>query len=87
MSAIIKRKLRQTWREAVAARLAQASPAKLAEGLASFDAAVAAGEGEAEAAFATLSAHGLLWHVEGAGFARSTPSAPEPHNRHSVPSV
>ncbi|MDB5558155.1 MAG: hypothetical protein JWQ36_1089 [Enterovirga sp.] len=84
MSAIIKRKLRQTWREAVAARLAQASPATLAQGLEGFDAAVAAGEGEAEAAFVTLSAHGLLWHVDGAGFA---PSSPEPQDRHSVPSV
>ena len=87
MSGIIKRKLRESWREAVAARLGSAAPAKREEGLAAFDAAVAAGEGEAEAAFAALSAHGLLWHVEGAGFTPAPAAAANPANPHSVPSV
>jgi hypothetical protein len=85
MSGIIKRKLRETWRDAVAARLASAAPLKVAEGLATFDAALAQGGGEAEAAHATLSAYDLLWQVEGAGFTPATPASAEVDQRHSVP--
>ena len=87
MSAIIKRKLRETWRDAVAARLASARPDSLAEGLASFDAAVSGGEGEAEAAYATLAAHDLLWHVDAPGFSTAAPTPADEQNPHSVPSV
>jgi hypothetical protein len=87
MSGIIKRKLRETWREAVAARLASAGPETLADGLAAFDAAVASGGGEAEAAHATLSRHDLLWHVEGAGFTTAAPVIAGTDGRHSVPTV
>ena len=82
MSAIIKRKLRETWRSAVARRSAEAAPDSGGEeALALFDRHVAEGQGEAEAAFAALSAYGLLWFVEGAGF---TPPS-EPQDSHSVP--
>jgi hypothetical protein len=87
MSDIIKRKLRETWREAVAARLASAGPETLAEGLSAFDAAVGRGEGEAEAAHAALSHHNLLWHVEGAGFTTAAPIITGTDGRHSVPTV
>jgi hypothetical protein len=87
MSGVIKRKLRETWREAVAARLASAGPETLADGLAAFDDAVARGGGEAEAAHATLSSHGLLWHVEGAGFTTAGRPVAEAEGRHSVPTV
>ncbi len=83
MSAIIKRKLSETWRQAVAARIAERRPDQTPVALATFDAAVSGGEGEAEAAYATLSGLGLLWHVEGAGF--TLPGAE--HGKHSVPSV
>ena len=83
MSAVIKRKLRETWRNAVAGRFAEAAPELADEGLALFDRGVAEGQGETEAAFAALSAYGLLWLVEGAGF---TPPA-EPRDSHSVPSL
>ena len=86
MSAIIKRKLRETWRDAVAARLREGVPDKAAGALAAFDAAVDGGAGEAEAAYATLSAHGLLWRVENAGFT-PPPDQDPPQTRHSVPSV
>jgi hypothetical protein len=84
MSAIIKRKLRETWRDAVAARVADRRPEQTPMALATFDGAVSRGEGQAEAAFATLSALGLLWHVEGAGFT-APPSGEQ--GKHSVPSV
>lgn len=84
MSGIVKRKLHETWREAVANRIAEAAPNALAAGLAAYDAARAEGQGEAEAAFAVLSAHGLLWHVDAPGFAAA---APDPANPHSVPSA
>jgi hypothetical protein len=84
MSAIIKRRLRETWRDAVAARVADRRPEQTPMALAAFDNAVSRGEEEAEAAFATLSALGLLWHVEGAGL---TPPPSEEQGKHSVPSV
>ncbi len=84
MSAIIKRKLRDTWREAVAARIAKCRPDQTLVALTTFDAAVSGGESEAEAAYATLSALGLLWHVEGAGV---TAPPPDEQGSDSVPSV
>jgi hypothetical protein len=87
MSAIIRRKLTESWREAVAVRFREIAPENTRDGLAAFDGALAKGEGDAEAAFATLSAYGLLWHVEGAGFTPAAPSDSEPPDRHSVPNV
>jgi hypothetical protein len=86
MSGIIKRKLHETWREAVAARLASVAPAQLAEGLAAFDALVTQGMGDAEATHATLSTYGLLWQVQGAGFTIAAPAA-DAEGRHSLPTV
>ena len=87
MSAIIRRKLTESWREAVARRFSELAPEKTRDGIAAFDRALAEGEGEAEAAFVTLSAFGLLWHVEGAGFTPPAASESEPQDRDSVPSV
>ena len=87
MSGIIKRKLRETWRDAVSARLASAAPLKVAEGLAAYDAELAQRGGEAEAAHATLSAYGLLWQVDGAGFTTAAPASAEADQRHCVPNA
>lgn len=84
MSGIIKRKLRESWRDAVAARFASALPEAAMEGLSSFDAALVDGAGEAEAAYATLSAHDLLWPVDGAGLTLSTPVHGEADTRPST---
>lgn len=56
MPLIVKRKLHETWRDATADRCSNDAEACLAE----FDATVAAGLSEAEAAFRALEARGLL---------------------------
>lgn len=84
MGQIVKRKLRQTWRDAVAARLAEADPAGLEGGLAAFDAERAGGQGEAEAAYAVLAARRLLWTVDAPGFATA---GADPDGPHAVPSA
>ncbi|NNM73984.1 hypothetical protein [Enterovirga aerilata] len=86
MTAIIKRKLGETWRDAVAGRLASAAPDRLPEGLATFDAAVRAGKAEVEAAYAVLADRNLLWHVDAPGFSAASPAA-EAQDPHSVPRI
>lgn len=87
MTSIVKRKLRETWRAAVGRRLDEADPALRKPGLAAFDQAVAAGQGEAEAAWAVLSEHGLLWHVDAPGFSAAAPQPAAAENPHEVPRV
>ncbi|MDB5592511.1 hypothetical protein [Enterovirga sp.] len=58
MDRVAKRRMSETWREAVAGRCAGAEP------LAAYDAMVAGGMSEAEAAFRALAAAGLLWAIE-----------------------
>ena len=87
MTGIVKRKLRETWRMAVGARLGEADPARRKAGLAAFDQAVAGGQGEAEAAWAVLSEHGLLWHVDAPGFSAASPQPAAAENPHEVPRV
>lgn len=80
MAQIAKRKARESWRDAVAARAGEAGvPAALEV----FDDMVRGGSREAEAAYRALAAHGLLWPVGGTP---ETPphAAPEPH---AVPDV
>ena len=60
---VARRKVRETWREAVAAR-ASAHGRQLAC-LESFEAYLAAGRQDFEAAFMALRDHGGLWRVEG----------------------
>ena len=63
MPLIAKRKLDQTWRDAVEARAGPESGACLE----AFDAALAAGCRDAEAAFRSLASLGLLWRVDEPG--------------------
>lgn len=82
MAYIAKRKIRETWREAVAVRAEGAgAPACLAQ----FDALIGEGCIEAEAAYRALAAHGLLWALAEAGTAPATPAPPS--DRHEVPEV
>ena len=60
MPLIAKRKVGTTWRQAVAARAEGAAEACLAD----FDARVAGGAGETEAAYRALQAQGLLWRID-----------------------
>jgi hypothetical protein len=88
MALIAKRKLHQTWREAVAAR-ASGTDAD-ADCLTTFDAILAAGKTEAEAAFRALGAYSLLWDVQGPtdpGLATAPERAAEARDPHRVPNV
>lgn len=85
MALIAKRKTRESWRDAVAARAREAGePACLV----AFDALVNAGRRDAEAAYRALATHGLLWSLVG-------PEQPGPpsssgvaaRNPHEVPEV
>jgi hypothetical protein len=87
VSRIVKRKLRQSWRDAVEARIGASAPRRVEEGVSRFDAAVARGTGEAEAAYATLASLGLLWEVEAPGFTRPAESPDGRPDSGSVPSV
>ena len=86
MALVAKRKVRQSWREAVAARLESASPERLAAGLAAFDARLGKGAGDAEVAYAVLAEAGLLWEVDAPGFS-ATATQPDAASRHTVPAV
>lgn len=63
MTLIAKRKLWESWREAVARRAGPDDPAPLA----GFDALVAAGASDVEAAYRSLAAAGLLWNADEPG--------------------
>jgi hypothetical protein len=79
---IAKRKSRETWREAVAARAeAAGEPACLTQ----FDTMMGEGRSEAEAAYRSLAAHGLLWSLPETGTAPAI--VPSPTDRHDVPEV
>lgn len=72
MSDVAKRKLRETWRAAVAARSRGSGP----DCLAAYDALVGAGTPEAEAAYRALRAYGLLWSLhEPYGLPQAPPAA------------
>lgn len=62
MTDVAKRRITNTWREAMAARGAGGGLA--GESLAAYDALVAAGASEAEAAYRTLRDRRLLWSVD-----------------------
>jgi hypothetical protein len=88
MALIAKRKIHQTWREAVAARASGIEAG--ARCLSLFDGIVAEGGSEAQAAYRALTAHDLLWEIEGP----SDPGPPAPPERaaeardpHRVPNV
>lgn len=57
MNGIAKRRVAESWRDAVARR----GGGRRREVVAAFDLLVSAGRGEAEAAFRALEAEGLLW--------------------------
>lgn len=59
---IAKRKLHETWRDAVSKR---ARDVRIPAALDAFDAMVRAGSGEAEAAYRALAEHELLWPISG----------------------
>jgi hypothetical protein len=88
MALIAKRKIHQTWREAVVARAADEGARSRC--LAVFDEIVGQGRSEAEAAFRALAAQSLLWDVVGP----TDPGPPTPPERaaeardpHRVPNV
>ena len=88
MALIAKRKIHQTWREAVAARAADEEVR--ARCLVVFDGIVNQGRSEAEAAFQALAVQHLLWDVVGP----TDPGPPTPPERaaeardpHRVPNV
>lgn len=88
MGEIAKRRMDQTWRQAVEARLRSAAPSGTEEYLSAFDVLVRSGAGDAEAAYRTLARAGLLWRVEGAGFTASPrPGEGSSGNPHEVPTV
>lgn len=60
MTDVAKRRLAQTWREAVAARAGD----RAGEALSAYDALVLAGASEAEAAYRALLERALLWSVD-----------------------
>jgi hypothetical protein len=88
MPLMAKRKIRETWREAVAARVQGNGEAERC--LALYDATESAGASASEAAFRALEACGLLWEIAG-------PDDPGPPSRpvaeaqardpHRVPNV
>lgn len=82
MDLIAKRKLDITWREAVAARAVVSSSGR-ESCLAQFDDLVAGGASEAEAAYRTLKAIGLLWPIDAEDSLSET--GPEPAGPHDVP--
>jgi hypothetical protein len=88
MALIAKRKIHQTWREAVVARAADDEARTHC--LAVFDGIVGQGRSEAEAAFRALAARNLLWDVVGP----TDPGPPTPPERaaeardpHRIPNV
>jgi len=88
MALIAKRKLHQTWREAVIARVAGTDAET--DCLAALDAILAAGKTDAEAAFRALGGHNLLWDVQGPtdpGPATAPVRAAEARDPHRVPNV
>lgn len=85
MTLIAKRKTTETWREAVANR-ADGN----ADCLAAFDACVANGGTEAEAAYRSLAACGLLWEIQGPddpGPRSAAADAEQRRDPHQVPNV
>ena len=87
MGDIAKRRLDETWREAVEARVRSAAEGRTNECLARFDELLGSGASEAEAAYRTLSRAGLLWRVEAAGFTATPPRAEDSGDAHEVPTV
>lgn len=86
MTWVVKRKVRESWREAVSRRLASRGEDCLTEGLRAFDDRLRGGQGEAEAVYAVLDERDLLWHVDAPGFtgdARQPPARSE----HEVPAA
>jgi hypothetical protein len=75
MALIAKRKMHQTWREAVMARALTGAGEAGERCLAMFDRLVGAGAGEAQAAYRALAAYDLLW-AEGPSDP-GPPSSPE----------
>ena len=73
MPAIAKRKVRQTWREAVALRAGGQAPRLLQR----FDALLDEGREEAEAAYRVLEEAGLLWVADEPGLDRPTVAPPD----------
>ena len=73
MTLVARRKLAQTWRGAVEDRARTGAPDRAGDCMASFDAALAAGMAEAEAAHAALAAFGLLWDVDAPDLSASAP--------------
>ena len=84
---IAKRRMDETWRQAVETRVRSTAAARVEECLSAFDASLRSGASEAEAAYRTLARAGLLWSVEGAGFAASPSSTEDSRNPHEVPTV
>lgn len=76
MSLIVRRKLHETWRDAVAAR----AGARRDTCLARFDALLASGRSDAEAAYRTLEEAALLWRADEPGPLPGDPS-PSPDAR------
>lgn len=76
MTWIVRRKVRESWRDAVSRRLATGGDDCLADGLRNFDDRLRAGEGEAEAAYAVLQARELLWFVDAPGFTADASQPP-----------
>ena len=72
MPLVARRKLRQTWRDAVAARAGEEASALLAH----FDALCREGHDEGEAAYRALEAAGKLWLVDEPGATAPTEAEP-----------
>lgn len=70
MPMVVRRGVREGWREAVARR----AGAEHAGALTDYDGGIAAGDDEAEAAYRVLEARDLLWRVDEPG----TETAPIP---------
>lgn len=87
MALIIKRKVTETWRDAVERRAGALPSERRAECLAAFDAGLADGASEAESAYAALAAEGLLWTVEGAAFTVPRLESDGRDSPHTVPAV
>ena len=87
MGEAAKRRLEETWRQAVEARVRSTAPGRAEDCLAEFDALLRSGASDAEAAYRALSRAGLLWRVEAAGFTAAPRPAEESGNPHEVPTV
>lgn len=83
MDLIAKRKVAETWRDAVSARAAASGDAGVCVAL--FDRLVAAGTSDAEAAYRTLRTSNLLWRLDGQDDPATT--AEDAAGRHDLPSV